>query len=109
MEVPTSQNIANDVWYTDYDANEIPLGLDNIYADKEDFFREADMCYNPADNTYSNSNCPAELDCSHLNSATLGEAKLCINRAPTNQGQFYVVLQKCIPKWENCDKCLCGT
>eukprot|EP00590_Aulacoseira_subarctica_P006095 CAMPEP_0172416580 /NCGR_PEP_ID=MMETSP1064-20121228/3094_1 /TAXON_ID=202472 /ORGANISM="Aulacoseira subarctica , Strain CCAP 1002/5" /LENGTH=264 /DNA_ID=CAMNT_0013154373 /DNA_START=73 /DNA_END=867 /DNA_ORIENTATION=- len=109
VEVPTSQNIANDVWYTDYDASEIPLGLDSIYADKEDFFRKADMCYNPADQTFSNSNCPAEIDCSHLNSTTLGEAKLCINRAPTNQGQFYVVLQKCIPKWENCDKCLCGT
>merc|ERR1712228_232372 len=40
----------------------------------------------------------------------IGKSKLCINRAsfPDDDRNWYVVAMKCIPEWENCDKCLCG-
>ena len=36
---------------------------------------------------------------------------LCINRAPLvhDINTFYVAAMKCIPRFENCDKCFCGT
>jgi len=39
-----------------------------------------------------------------------GTPKLCINRvpAPWDNDFFYVAAMKCIPYWENCDKCMCG-
>jgi len=106
--VPVAKNITNDAWYTDYDANEIPSTLESVYADRADSFRKRDLCYNETDGTYRRSNCPKELNCSHLNSTTLGPAKLCINRVPTYNGTWFAIIQKCIPKWENCDKCSCG-
>lgn len=43
----------------------------------------------------------------------MGPGKLCINRIafpyePKGSTRSYVLAAKCIPKWENCDKCLCG-
>jgi hypothetical protein len=106
MLVPGFTDIATDVWYTDYDSSEIPPDLSSPEEDRADKFRDGDVCYNGG--TYDRSSCPAELDCSHLNDPTLGSAKLCINRVPTSAGLWYVLLQKCIPSWDNCDKCICG-
>jgi len=41
----------------------------------------------------------------------LGKAKLCINRVPipNDPEKFYVGAMKCIPVWERCDMCVCGT
>ncbi|KAL7532499.1 hypothetical protein ACHAWF_004162 [Thalassiosira exigua] len=43
----------------------------------------------------------------------MGPGKLCINRIafpyePKDSTRSYVLAAKCIPKWENCDKCICG-
>lgn len=99
MLVPGYTDVANDAWYSAYDDLEIPMNDTSQWADNQDKFRNGDLCYK--DGVYSNSNCPTELDCSHLNSTKLGPAKLCINRVPTASGMWYVLLQKCIPKWEN--------
>ncbi len=88
----------NDLWYTDYSDDEIPKDHSGLEADGPDYFRASDLCFKES---YSRIHCPIELDCSHLNDARLGPAKLCLNRAPTEDGRWYVILQKCIPQWEN--------
>mmetsp|Transcript_41722 Transcript_41722/g.42316 ORF Transcript_41722/g.42316 Transcript_41722/m.42316 type:complete len:169 (+) Transcript_41722:506-1012(+) len=58
---------------------------------------------------YKRSNCPNPPSCKNVEKEW-GKAKLCINRMPhpDDKNFFYVATMKCIPKWENCDKCSCG-
>ena len=101
----TQQVVFNDNSYDDYDDYEIPY--DKSMNDHKDFLRSTDVCYK--DGSYSLSNCPSVPNCDF--DRGLGPAKLCINRAPRpdDTSFFYVAVMKCIPQWENCDKCLCGT
>ena len=89
--------IDNDFWYTNYDSSEIPADT-SAHGDAEDKLRSSDVCYK--DGSYSKDNCPSEPDCSWT--GEWGDAKLCINRAPKpDNGEYYVVVMKCIPVWEN--------
>ena len=77
-------------------------------GDRDDYLRNDDVCA-ASNGSISKSNCPKPPSCKRT-SSTLGKQKLCINRAfePANKNSWYVVSMKCIPKWENCDKCFCG-
>ena len=61
------------------------------------------------DGSFKRSNCPKPPKC-FRNKNDLGREKLCINRvyAPDSTKQYYVAAMKCVPQWENCDKCMCG-
>eukprot|EP00590_Aulacoseira_subarctica_P001243 CAMPEP_0172434490 /NCGR_PEP_ID=MMETSP1064-20121228/70662_1 /TAXON_ID=202472 /ORGANISM="Aulacoseira subarctica , Strain CCAP 1002/5" /LENGTH=472 /DNA_ID=CAMNT_0013182719 /DNA_START=773 /DNA_END=2192 /DNA_ORIENTATION=- len=100
--VSTQQVVFNDNSYDDYDDAEIPY--DKSMNDHKDFLRSTDVCYK--NGSYSLSNCPSVPNCDF--DRGLGPAKLCINRAPRpdDTSIFYVAVMKCIPQWENCDKCL---
>mmetsp|Transcript_38504 Transcript_38504/g.44869 ORF Transcript_38504/g.44869 Transcript_38504/m.44869 type:complete len:425 (+) Transcript_38504:48-1322(+) len=113
------ETIDNDEWYTYYDEKtEVPVDFTSPRGDKDDYLRYTDICPNTQTKTYSYENCLLieTTDCSNVQEnqppkGQWGEAKLCINRAPFSDSitsLFYVVSMKCIPKWENCDKCLCG-
>ena len=101
----TQKVVYNDNSYFNYDDEEVPR--DKSLNDARDFLRSTDVCYK--NGSYSLSNCPSVPNCNW--SGKFGPAKLCINRAPRpdNKSIFYVAVMKCIPQWENCDKCLCGT
>eukprot|EP00591_Stephanopyxis_turris_P006781 CAMPEP_0195517178 /NCGR_PEP_ID=MMETSP0794_2-20130614/10225_1 /TAXON_ID=515487 /ORGANISM="Stephanopyxis turris, Strain CCMP 815" /LENGTH=240 /DNA_ID=CAMNT_0040645947 /DNA_START=165 /DNA_END=887 /DNA_ORIENTATION=+ len=83
--------------WTDYDDNEIGRGR----GDAADKLRSWDACLKNGD--YNRNNCLKPPNCG-------GGEKLCINRAQrsNNDKKSYVKVMKCIPGWENCDKCLCG-
>jgi hypothetical protein len=94
--VPTGNVVDNNDSYDDYDDRLLPT--DKSMNDAPDFLRSTDFCYR--DGSYSLSNCPKPPDCNF--SGKFGPAKLCINRAPRpDDGQFYVLVMKCIPQWEN--------
>jgi len=100
----------NDDWYSDYD-DDIPEGFAvNETGDPEDFLRDVDVCPG-SDGTFSLENCPEMPNCTLIGEGDFGRGKLCINRVPfaNNHSKFYVLAMKCIPHWENCDKCMCGT
>lgn len=101
--------IRDDNWYDWYDKWEIPKDPWNAQGDIEDFLRDSDLCIGE-DKKFSRNNCPEPPDCSRLQHKKLGRGKLCINRVPfwDNQDVFFVGAMKCIPHWENCDKCMCG-
>lgn len=103
------KTISGDNWYDWYDKWEIPNDPWNAVGDIEDFLRDTDLCLG-ADEKFSRKNCPQPPDCSRLQHKKLGRGKLCINRIPfwDNQDLFFVGAMKCIPHWENCDKCMCG-
>ena len=103
----TYHTVWDDNWYTWYDKDEIPDDV-NADNDKEDYLRDTDIC--PGTNEkYTRENCPVAPDCSKVN-RKWGPGKLCINRVPLpfDTTRFYVAAMKCIPNWENCDKCVCG-
>lgn len=99
----------DDRWYNSYDWDDIP---DREYGDDPDFIRDTDLCF--GDNgKLSRNNCPKPPDCTEVDKRYygFGKAMLCINRAPLTHDQnvFYIAAMKCIPRFENCDKCFCGT
>jgi len=101
--VPTSKEVNNNNSYDNYDDKEVPS--DTSINDPVDFLRSTDVCYK--NGSYSLSNCPTPPNCNF--SGKFGAAKLCINRVPRpGDFQYYVMVMKCIPQWENCDKCMCG-
>lgn len=112
------QTIDNDEWYTYYDSSEVTDTLSKGKADVDDYLRYTDICPNTETKTYSYDNCHLiqTPDCSVVEDRQpdrnkWGKAKLCINRAPftnSNTTLFYVSAMKCVPMWENCDKCQCG-
>mmetsp|Transcript_19697 Transcript_19697/g.24129 ORF Transcript_19697/g.24129 Transcript_19697/m.24129 type:complete len:445 (+) Transcript_19697:98-1432(+) len=113
------ETIDTDEWYTYYEKKtEVPVNFTSTKMDQEDYLRYTDICPNTSTKTYSYDNCLLinTPDCSGVqdrqpNRRKWGEAKLCINRAPfskSNETLFYVAAMKCVPVWENCDKCLCG-
>jgi hypothetical protein len=94
--VPTGKVVDNNNAYDNYDDRDVPT--DMSMNDAPDFLRSTDLCYK--NGSYSLSNCPKPPDCNF--SGEFGPAKLCINRAPRpDNGQFYVLVMKCIPQWEN--------
>ena len=97
----------DDRWYNSYDWDDIP---DREYGDDPDFIRDTDLCFGQ-DGKLSRSNCPQPPDCSNIKKKKFGKAMLCINRAPLvhDKSTFYIAAMKCIPRFENCDKCFCGT
>jgi len=101
--VSTGQSENNNNSYDNYDDKEVPA--DKSINDAVDFLRSTDVCFK--NGSYSLSNCPPPPDCNF--SGKFGPAKLCINRVPRQDDhKFYVMVMKCIPQWENCDKCMCG-
>jgi hypothetical protein len=94
------QIITDSTSYTGYDQSEV---LDGSSADKVDSLRSVDQCYKDG----SFSDCSAYVPSCDF-TGVFGSGKLCINRLPTSQGKWYVAAMKCIPHWENCDKCMCG-
>ncbi len=103
----TYHTVYDDNWYTWYDKNEIPSDITSG-GDKVDYIRDNDIC--PGTNEqYTRANCPPAPDCSKVKQKW-GEGKLCINRVPLpfDKTKFYIAAMKCIPEWENCDKCVCG-
>jgi hypothetical protein len=101
--------IDSDEWYTNYKKNEIPRKVENPdTGDTEDSLRSSDLCPNKKKKTLSRRNCPKPPNCEKIKERW-GKAKLCINRVPLpDRRTFYVAAMKCIPEWENCDKCMCG-
>jgi hypothetical protein len=100
--VPTGDVIDNNNSYDNYGQDEVPD--DTSMNDSPDRLRAKDLCYK--DGSYSLANCPEPPDCNF--SGEFGPAKLCINRFPSPDREYYVGVMKCIPRWENCDKCVCG-
>jgi hypothetical protein len=100
--VPTGDVIDNNNSYDDYGGDEVPG--DTSMNDSPDRLRANDLCYK--DGSYGLANCPEPPDCNF--SGKFGPAKLCINRFPSPDREYYVGVMKCIPRWENCDKCVCG-
>ena len=103
----TYHTVFDDNWYTWYDKNEIPADT-TTGGDFPDYIHDNDIC--PGTNEqYTRANCPPAPDCSNVKQKW-GEGKLCINRVPLpfDKTIFYIAAMKCIPKWENCDKCVCG-
>ena len=97
----------DDKFYQEFDDAQLPK--DTEAGDSEDFLRKADVCPD-YDGTLNLSNCPKPPDCSSSVNEKYGKAKLCINRVPSPyQSIWYVAAMKCIPSWENCKKCICGT
>ena len=101
------EEINDDKFFSDYDQDEIPSDKKE-YGDRIDYLRDGDVCAGP-DGSLSRDNCLTPPDCSMSNDE-VGEAMLCINRAavPGDTSKWYVLAMKCIPIWENCDKCFCG-
>jgi hypothetical protein len=93
-----TQTATNDVWYSNYGASKIPKEL-TLRADAADNFRTNNFCIK--NGVYARANCPTELDWSLVSDPKIGPAKLCINSVPTATEMWYVLLQKCIPEWEN--------
>jgi len=94
--VPTSKEVNNNNSYDNYDDKEVPS--DTSINDPVDFLRSTDVCYK--NGSYSLSNCPTPPNCNF--SGKFGAAKLCINRVPRpGDFQYYVMVMKCIPQWEN--------
>mmetsp|Transcript_9773 Transcript_9773/g.14291 ORF Transcript_9773/g.14291 Transcript_9773/m.14291 type:complete len:229 (+) Transcript_9773:85-771(+) len=88
----------NDLWL-DYDKEEIEEGM-KTSGDSADELFDWDLC--KQGDTYNRTNCPDPPECPD-------DTKLCINRVPTTDySLWHVKIMKCIPKWENCDKCMCG-
>jgi len=108
LQGPTADKDGKDMTtstsYTGYTANEVPAGNKSPQADAADYLRNGDQCLKGG--TISRSNCGSVPDCSFT--GQFGPAKLCINRLPNSDGVWYVGAMKCIPQWENCDKCMCG-
>mmetsp|Transcript_9150 Transcript_9150/g.13278 ORF Transcript_9150/g.13278 Transcript_9150/m.13278 type:complete len:193 (-) Transcript_9150:233-811(-) len=90
--------VKNNMWL-DYDQDEIPE--DTSGGDSPDKLRSHDKCVK--NGKYKRSFCLDPPDCGK------GE-KLCISRIPKphDKNSYYVKAMKCIPTWENCDKCICG-
>jgi len=98
----------DDTWYEDYDRDEVPDNP-NKGGDAEDRIRSSDRCYRRG--KFDLDFCPKTPNCKKVNDKKwLGKPKLCINRVPIpgDKENFYIAAMKCIPKWENCDKCMCG-
>lgn len=103
--VPTRNAVRGQGWYDNYDENTVP-SRPWKWSDEPDKLRSSDVCYD--NGSFSRSHCPSPPTCNFK--SKWGEAKLCINRVPTpDKSFFYVLVMKCIPFWENCDKCICGT
>jgi len=99
----------SDTWYTDYDKKEMESLKKKKKGDGEDRIRIADVCYK--NGKYSKKFCPKPPDCSKIKRKSgFGKPKLCINRAevPGDRKTWYIVAMKCVPEYENCDKCFCG-
>merc|ERR1712151_147437 len=100
----------DDEFFSNYDKNEIPSSTSGRgeNGDREDYLRIDDKCA-ASNGSISKSNCRTPPRC-NKKSSSLGRQKLCINRAfePGKKNSWYVVAMKCIPEWENCDKCHCG-
>lgn len=99
--VPLGITLDDDSWYND--ADEKYVGTN---GDGEDWLRGTDVCYSHG--TFSRSNCPSPPNCDFGGSN--GPAKLCIMRMPRyDGGGFHVLAMKCIPRYGDCERCLCGT
>lgn len=82
--------------YENYSPNEVPTV--QAMNDAPDFLRSGDACLK--NGSISTSNCPSPPNCNF--NGLFGQAKLCINRLPTPQGDsWYVAAMVCIPIWEN--------
>eukprot|EP00592_Proboscia_alata_P006509 CAMPEP_0194357336 /NCGR_PEP_ID=MMETSP0174-20130528/4830_1 /TAXON_ID=216777 /ORGANISM="Proboscia alata, Strain PI-D3" /LENGTH=307 /DNA_ID=CAMNT_0039127309 /DNA_START=113 /DNA_END=1036 /DNA_ORIENTATION=+ len=101
------KTINNDEWYSEYSDDEVREYKKQDKGDEADELQSHDVC--PKNNSYKRSNCPNPPSCKNVKQEW-GKAKLCINRMPhpDNKNFFYVATMKCIPEWENCDKCSCG-
>jgi len=102
--VPTGKVVKNNKSYDFYDDEEVP---DNQgMNDAPDFLRTNDVCFK--NGSFSKSNCPTPPNCNFT--GKFGPAKACFNRFPRrdDKNKWYVGIMKCIPQWENCDKCVCG-
>lgn len=100
------RTIDNNQWYHDYGSNEDR----SRRGDHGDHLRNTDICLG-SDGIWSRKNCPEPPECSRVDTERrLGPAKLCINRVPfwDDRDTFFVGAMKCIPEFENCDKCICG-
>lgn len=99
--------LEDDRFFGSYDPDEIPDDKEES-GDRIDYLRDGDVCIGN-DGSLSRDNCLEPPDCSMSNDL-VGEAMLCINRAtqPGSTTDWYVLAMKCIPVWENCDKCFCG-
>jgi len=90
--------------YNGYTSSEVPLDMTK-QNDGPDYYRNSDQCLK--NGSISSSHCASiSLDCNFV--GQFGQAKLCMNRLPTSKGKWFVAALKCIPVWENCDKCMCG-
>jgi hypothetical protein len=105
---PPGSRHTRDPWYDEFDEKTANESKALRLGDEEDFLRSYDVCPSKEHSDFSRSYCSEPPDCNF--SREWGKAKLCINRVPSpwDRSKYYVLAMKCIPDWENCDKCVCG-